>query len=129
MFFFHIRRQTLKLYPDHGGTNHGTLAGVTSWANPVRGGRHQVSSQGCRGGNLRCATNEEPPPRHLPGLTGCCTPLVVEAITRLTHTVQVHRVITEDFENDLLVGILLALHDAGVPLQPVPIRTWVTTHH
>ncbi|MDQ2851447.1 MAG: DUF4539 domain-containing protein [Actinomycetota bacterium] len=60
---------------------------------------------------------------------GALPPLLAEALTRLTHTLQVHRAISDDFEKDLVVGCLLALHDAGVPLQQEPIHAWVTAHH
>ncbi len=55
--------------------------------------------------------------------------LVVEALTRLTHTLQCHRAISDEFERDLLVGSLLVLHDAGVPLDEALIHAWVTAHH
>lgn len=63
------------------------------------------------------------------GTEGALHPLLAEALTRLTHTLQVHRAISDDFEKDLVVGCLLALHDAGVPLQQAPTRAWVIAHH
>ncbi len=65
----------------------------------------------------------------LSGTEGALHPLVVEALRRLTHTLQCHRAISADFEKDLVVGCLLALHDAGVPLHQASIRAWTTAHH
>lgn len=55
-------------------------------------------------------------------------PLVNEALTRLTHTLQRHRAISDDFENDLIVGTLLVLHDAGAPLHEALMRAWAAAH-
>lgn len=52
-------------------------------------------------------------------------PIVEEALRSLTVTVNHNNTISAGFEKDQVVGVLLALHDAGIPLDSEVIQGWI----
>jgi hypothetical protein len=54
--------------------------------------------------------------------------LVVEALKALTRTVNHSNTIAAGFEKDHVVSVLLALHDAGVPLEADAMQGWALAH-
>ncbi len=57
-------------------------------------------------------------------LTPELDPLVVEALKSLTLTVNHNNAISAGFEKDQVVGVLLALHDARIPMDGAAIQGW-----
>lgn len=57
-------------------------------------------------------------------LTPELDPLVVEALKSLTLTVNHNNTISAGFEKDQVVGVLLALHDAHIPMDGAAIQGW-----
>lgn len=57
-------------------------------------------------------------------LTPEIDPLVVEALKSLTLTINHNNTISAGFEKDQVVGVLLALHDARIPMDGDAIQGW-----
>lgn len=55
-------------------------------------------------------------------------PVVVEALKGLTRTVNHNNTISAGFEKDQVVGVLLALRDARVPLDADAMQGWALAH-
>lgn len=55
-------------------------------------------------------------------------PVVVEALKSLTLTVNPNNTISARFEKDRVVSVLLALRDAGVPMDVDAMQGWVLAH-
>ncbi|MDV2474330.1 hypothetical protein F8M49_00990 [Rhodococcus zopfii] len=55
-------------------------------------------------------------------------PVVVEALKGLTRTVNHNNTISAGFEKDQVVGVLLALRDARVPMDADAMRGWALAH-
>lgn len=55
-------------------------------------------------------------------------PIVVEALKGLTLTVNHNNTISAGFEKDQVVGVLLALRDAGVPMDADAMQGWALAH-
>lgn len=55
-------------------------------------------------------------------------PVVVEALKSLTLTVNHNNTISAGFEKDQVVGVLLALHDAHVPMDADAMQGWALAH-
>lgn len=55
-------------------------------------------------------------------------PIVVEALKGLTLTVNHNNTIAAGFEKDQVVGVLLALHDARIPMDAGAMQGWVLAH-
>ncbi|MFF2653094.1 hypothetical protein [Streptomyces sp. NPDC058045] len=55
-------------------------------------------------------------------------PIVVEALKSLTRTVNHNNTISAGFEKEQVVGTLLALHDARIPMNAGSIQGWTLAH-
>lgn len=55
-------------------------------------------------------------------------PIVVEALRGLTLTVNHNNTISAGFEKDQVVGVLLALRDARIPMDADAMQGWVLAH-
>ena len=55
-------------------------------------------------------------------------PVLVEALQSLTLTINHNNTIAGGFEKDQVVGVLLALHDAGVPMNGQAMQGWAIAH-
>jgi hypothetical protein len=60
--------------------------------------------------------------------TPALDPVVVEAMRGLTSIVNHNNTISAGFEKDVVVGSLLALHDAGVPMDGAAMQGWALAH-
>jgi hypothetical protein len=61
-------------------------------------------------------------------LTPELDPLVVAALKDLTRSINHSNTISAGYEKDDVVGVLLALHDARVRLDPDAMEAWVIAH-
>ncbi|TDT74687.1 hypothetical protein DFO47_11246 [Arthrobacter sp. AG258] len=55
-------------------------------------------------------------------------PVLIEALKGLTLTVNHNNTISAGFEKDQVVGVLLALRDAGIPMDADAIQGWALAH-
>ncbi len=55
-------------------------------------------------------------------------PVLVEALTSLTALINHNNTIAAGFEKDMVVGTLLALHDAGIPMEGPAVQAWALAH-
>ncbi|MER6261719.1 hypothetical protein ABT203_19380 [Streptomyces sp900105245] len=61
-------------------------------------------------------------------LTPALDPIVVEALKGLTLTVNHNNTISAGYEKDMVVSSLLALHDAGIPMDGEAMQGWALAH-
>ncbi|MFT9785984.1 hypothetical protein ACMZ5E_07090 [Streptomyces rhizosphaericola] len=61
-------------------------------------------------------------------LTPELDPVVVEALKSLTLTVNHNNTISAGYEKDMVVTCLLALHDAGIPMDAEAMQGWALAH-
>lgn len=61
-------------------------------------------------------------------LTPELDPVVVEALKSLTLTVNHNNTISAGYEKDMVVSSLLALHDAGIPMDDEAMQGWALAH-
>ncbi len=61
-------------------------------------------------------------------LTPDLDPVVVEALKGLTATINHNNTISAGYENDMVVGALLALHDAGIRMDDEAMQGWALAH-
>ncbi|MFD9068478.1 hypothetical protein [Streptomyces lasiicapitis] len=61
-------------------------------------------------------------------LTPELDPVVVEALKSLTLTVNHNNTISAGYEKDMVVSALLALHDAGIPMDGEAVQGWALAH-
>jgi len=61
-------------------------------------------------------------------LTPALDPVVVEALKSLTSTINHNNTISAGFEKDQVVGILLALRDARIPMDADAMQGWALAH-
>jgi hypothetical protein len=61
-------------------------------------------------------------------LTAELNPVVVEAMKGLTRTINHNNTISAGFEKDQVVGVLLALHGAGITMDADAIEGWSVAH-
>jgi hypothetical protein len=55
-------------------------------------------------------------------------PVIVEALKGMTATVNHNNTISGGYEKDIVVSTLLALHDAGVPMDGEAMQGWALAH-
>ncbi|OYN77045.1 hypothetical protein [Mycolicibacterium sphagni] len=55
-------------------------------------------------------------------------PVVIEAMESLTLTINHNNTITAGYEKDDVVSVLLALHDAGIPMDGDMMQGWALAH-
>ena len=61
-------------------------------------------------------------------LTPDLDPVVLEALTGLTATINHNNTISAGHEKDMVVGALLALHDAGIEMDGTAMQGWALAH-
>ncbi|MBB3084227.1 hypothetical protein [Geodermatophilus sabuli] len=61
-------------------------------------------------------------------LTPDLDPVVVEALIGLTASINHNNTISAGYEKDMVVGALLALHDAGIPMDGAAMQGWALAH-
>lgn len=61
-------------------------------------------------------------------LTPELAPVVVEALKSLTLAVNHNNTISAGYEKDMVVSCLLAMHDAGVPMDDEAMQGWALAH-
>ncbi|MFJ2107544.1 hypothetical protein ACIOHH_23465 [Streptomyces microflavus] len=61
-------------------------------------------------------------------LTPELDPVVVEALKSLTLAVNHNNTISAGYEKDMVVSCLLALHDAGIPMDDEAMQGWALAH-
>lgn len=61
-------------------------------------------------------------------LTAELNPVVMEAMKGLTRTINHNNTISAGFEKDQVVGVLLALHGAGIPMDADAVEGWSIAH-
>lgn len=60
--------------------------------------------------------------------TSALDPILVEALKGLTLTINHNNTIAAGFEKDQVVGVLLALHKAGIPMNGPAMQGWAIAH-